>query len=237
MRLPFFFLLTLIAFSTPVLSQDPNVPVILVRGYGPRVAEMVRYQKFLSEEGVRNVHALQYDHTASPGQLRSGALQSLGAIISRYPGGTQFDMITHSFGGFVGLYTAMPSVFANRIRKYVSLASVAHGQNWLPFCSRGWCGQTLPLLIPYLNPFVQDFFRTYQPQVDRLQKCTLYSNQDNIVHEPADSGVFDGGINVEVRNVRHLEFVTSWDVYRIMRTACYGAPPPVGGFLHDWRRK
>jgi pimeloyl-ACP methyl ester carboxylesterase len=215
----------------------PNaVPVILVKGYGPQFAKMNRLQRFLHADGI-TTHLLHYDQSLPPAQLQKGAMASLAAIIALYPAGTQFDMITHSFGGFVGLYTAMPSAYAGRIRKYISMASVGRGQNYLPFCNRGWCGPTLPKLIPYRNPFVEDFFTRYQAPIARLDKCSLYSFEDNIVHAPADSGKFEGGTNVEIRGLRHMDFIWNEGVYRIMRTACYGVPAPRRGFRHDWRLK
>jgi triacylglycerol esterase/lipase EstA (alpha/beta hydrolase family) len=218
-------------------AQSDGVPIILVKGYGPKSAQLVYYQRFLREDGFdpKHTHVLQYEQTQTPAVLQTGAQASLAKIVAKYPPETRFDMITHSFGGFVGLYAAMPTELAGRIRKYITLAGVTRGQDWLPFCHRGWCGGTLSKLIPFENPFVTDFMDTYSAQIAALEKCSLYSWDDTIVHEPADAGTLPGGTNVEVRGVRHMGFVLERDLYRIMRTACYGAPAPQGGFRHDWR--
>lgn len=219
--------------------QAKDIPILLVKGYGPHIAQMLKYQGFLKDDGIAEnlIHVIEYDQDAKPADLQKGAQNSLAKIVAKFPADTQFDIITHSFGGFVGLYTALPAGLAPRIRKYVTLAGVTRGQDSLVGCDKGLCGQTLPQLIPFMNPFIQGFMDKYRTELDKLEKCSLYSYEDNIVHAPADSGALPGSKKIAVKDAKHMDFIWKRELYDLMRHQCYGVAAPKAGFSYSWHEE
>jgi|GEM_PF-5291631 len=216
-------LLVLLCFQTVQAATAP-IPIILVKGYGPHFAQLLRYQKFFSQDGIRHVYAVDYDHKSNIPYIERQLSAQFDSILSRYPKGTQFDLVTHSMGGFVGLYTAIRSKWSGNLRKYVSLAGMTQGQDSLPrLCRRGRCGRAIETLTPFLNPFLRKFFTDNEKQIDRVDKCALYSYSDRIISDPPDSGALRGSKLFEVRGAGHLDFILRRDIYRIMRSVCYGA--------------
>lgn len=215
-------LLTLLCFQTAQAATAP-VPIILVKGYGPHFAQLLRYQKFFSQEGIGHVYAVDYDHKSTIPYIERQLSAQFDSILGRYPKGTQFDLVTHSMGGFVGLYTAIRSKWSGNLRKYVSLAGMTQGQDSLPrICRRGRCGRAIEALTPFLNPFLRKFFADYEKQIERVDKCALYSYSDQIISDPPDSGVLRGSKVLEVPGAGHLDFILRREIYRLMRSACYG---------------
>lgn len=221
-------LLTLALFVgtvTPTHAAPPVVPIILVKGYGPHFAQLLRYQKFFAQDGIGHVYAVDYDHKASIPTIERQLSASFASILRRYPAGTQFDLITHSLGGFVGLYTAMRSPWAKQLRKYVSLAGMTRGQNSLPrICRWANCGWAVTTLTPFMNSFLRNFYSLHSTALEKIDKCALYSYSDRIMSDPPESGVLPGSKAIEVSGAGHLDFIWRRDIYDIMRTACYGAP-------------
>ncbi len=227
-------------FACSAFSQaQPKLPVILVKGYGPGLFQMWYYQDFLVKDGFKrkDIHTLFYPQSASPEELRAAAQKDLKKILAAYPPEQKFDMIAHSFGAFVGPWAAFPEVAEGRIRKFVSLAGITQGQDWIPFCKAGFCGETLPKLIPYRNPFVIQALDEMEKSFNKVEKCALFSPDDAVVHQPADSGALPGSIAVEVSNATHNDFIWNESLYHLMRHTCYGAPLPPDGIEFDWKRR
>jgi hypothetical protein len=231
-----------VCFALSTFAQTPpatKLPVILVKGYGPTLFQMWTYQDFLVKDGFKrkDIHTLNYPQSAAPEDLRTAAQKDLKSILSKYPPEQRFDMITHSFGAFVGPWAAFPDIAEGRIRKFISLAGVTQGQDRIPFCKAGFCGETLPKLIPYRNPFVLRALDEMEKSLAPVEKCALFSPDDAVVHEPADSGALPGATAIEIKKATHNDFIWNESLYRLMRHACYGAPLPAEGIKFEWMKR
>lgn len=220
-------------------AQAPVVPIILVKGYGPN-RSMNRMERFLIDDGFspKHIYHVDYDHKADLPDLLKQATANLKAALSKYPAGTEFDLIGHSMGGFVSLYTAVQSEFADNIRHYVSLAGMTQGQDSLPgACAVFDCGKTIPVLVPFLNPFMKKFLADFKAPIDAADKCALFSPADRMIDDPYDAGALPGAKRVEVKDAGHLDFILDKDVFNIMQTTCFGRPAPAEGFKHTFTVK
>ena len=217
-----------------ILRAEDN-PVILVHGYGPRpLVNMRAFRANLEFSGVKseNIFLLDYPQLESPSEIVRSVGESVSPWLSKFPAGTRFDVIGHSYGGFIGLYSALE--LGIEVRKFISLASVARGMNELRLC-RAFraCGKTIPQLVPFMSPFLQDFYTRFDSKIQRIEKCALYSPDDNVVSDPPDSGALPGGLTVEVKNASHMSFIHDRDLFQMVQTYCYGKPAPLDGFKHD----
>lgn len=50
-------LLVLLCFQ-PAQAAPAPIPIILVKGYGPHFAQLLRYQKFFAQDGIGHVYAV-----------------------------------------------------------------------------------------------------------------------------------------------------------------------------------
>lgn len=227
--------------SNRAQSPIPRLPLILVKGFGPEFAALRIYRSFLQVDGYdpQDLNVLSYPQTAAPQELRAAAQKSLQEIFDRYPKGQKFDLITHSFGSFVGPFALFP-LAEGRIRKWVSLAGMTQGQERIPLCEglgRFFCGFTLPQLVPFKGVLVTDFLHEAGAALRKVDKCALFSPDDGRVNDPPDSAVLPGTVAVEVDKASHNDFIWNRDVYMIMRHVCYGQGLPNRPIDFAWRRK
>lgn len=233
-------LLALAAAPLHAAAPAPKLPLILVKGFGPKIASMRTYRDFLQNDGYsrRDLNLLEYPQTASPEALRAAARKSLREIFRRYPANQKFDLITHSFGAFVGPYAAFPEMAEGRIRKWVALAGMTQGQDAIPLCNgigKAFCGDTLPLLTPFRSPLVMDFLKDADEGLRAIEKCALFAPDDGRINDPPDSAVLPGAVAVEVSGATHNDFIWNEDAYRIMRHTCFGDPLPKRKLKFAWR--
>ena len=214
-------------------------PLVLVHGYGPEnFAEMKKFRQHLIDDGIPSnmILSVQYDGNAPSEEITATIASQLEKFLTKFPDGTRFDVVGHSMGGFEGLYSPLQSRFGKQLDHYTALAGWTHGQNHLPSACRFFhgCGQTLPMIVPTDSYLLTRFYWDFNEQIHGIKKCSLYSRSDILTDDPLNSGGFLDGINVEVANVRHIQFMNDLDVYHIMRTACYGERAPKRGFKHKW---
>lgn len=214
-------------------------PIVLVHGYGPRFyVNMLKYKSFLVNDGVNKdaIFLLDYPQLNTPDEIVKSVKEQLSAFLSKFPEGTKLDLITHSYGNFVGLYAPLEAGMGNKVENFIGLAGISRGIGQLRFCKLlGGCGKTLPLLTPFMSPFVVEYLSKHANEIERYNKCSLYSESDKVVADPPDSGALPGGKIVEVVDSTHMDFIHSDDLYSIMKTACYGVKSPDKGFEHEWR--
>jgi hypothetical protein len=65
------------------------------------------------------------------------------------------------------------------------------------------------------------FHKRHAAEIQRLEKCSLFSPADGLL-KPYDCGRFEDGINIDVPGMDHLHAAHERKYYRIMRRACYG---------------
>ena len=214
-------------------------PIVLVHGYGPRFyVNLQKYKNFLVSDGISKdaIFLLDYPQLAEPKEIVQSVKEQLTAFLSKFPEGTKLDLITHSYGNFVGLYAPLEAGLGNRVENFIGLAGIARGMGELRLCRiLLGCGKTLPLLTPYMSPFVEEYLTKHSSEIEKYNKCSLYSESDKVVVDPPDSGALPGGKIVEVTDSTHMDFVHSEDLYAIMKTACFGVKAPGNGFRHEWR--
>lgn len=224
--------------STSAVGRDlGSVPIILVHGYGPPVvSSMAQYKRRLIADGVhsKDILMVKYAYNASLDTINTQVNSQISTFMASYAANTQYDIISHSLGGFVGIYSPLQGALSSRMRKFISLAGVAHGQDNLPsFCKFG-CGKALPILVPFMNPFLINFYQANVAAIARIKKYALYSPDDALVNSPDDSGAFADGVKVSITDASHEDEIHDPDLYAIMKTTCYGEPAPAGGFKHRW---
>jgi pimeloyl-ACP methyl ester carboxylesterase len=215
----FIFLVTPVA---PLRAEQP-VPVILVPGWGPPILEYWDdYVEFLTADGYRpqDIHVTAYSYLSDVETIRTQLEEQFKQIVGSYPSNTQFDVITHSMGQFVALYTIMEGGFAPVIRKLIGISGIAHGMD-PEFCAFKICGEAMnDTLTPFMSDFLQSFYSTYQEPIAHLDKCSLYSPNDGLIR-PYDSGKFEDGNNLAVPHMKHLRSIHHIRFYRAMRQTCY----------------
>lgn len=212
----FFVSITAIAGSTKLGDR----PIIFVRGWGPAfITDMKDLKAYFVEDGMSktDMFEISYPWEKDPDTIRKVITEKINDAIAKYPPGTQFDMVTHSLGGFVGLHSLLESKLASRFLIYVSLAGVAHGQEKVP---SKWMGKTIDKLAPYNNLFIQDIYDRNAVALGKLKKCAVYSMDDNLVNNPMDSGAFPDGINIQLPGYGHLDFIHDHCAYMGMKKIC-----------------
>ncbi|MBI4403614.1 MAG: hypothetical protein HY537_05605 [Deltaproteobacteria bacterium] len=225
------FVCSSIGFSTQDQQLLPNSltthlgarPIILVRGWGPHwITDMTDLINFFVADGFfsQDIYQVGYPYKEDPETIRATVKNKLQAIFDRYPPGTKFDMIAHSLGHFVGLYTIMESELSEQFEIYIGLAGVAHGQDPGSINLRRFKGETNIVLVPFNNEFITGFMEAHEQAIARLKKCSLYSPSDKMVDRPYDSGAFQDGINIEIKGIGHLDFIHKRSVYETMRSSC-----------------
>src|SRR5690606_2142727 len=130
-------------------------PVILVPGGGsPLFTSLEGLKGFFLEDGypLGWLHEMRYDHRADLETIRGEMTDQLARVFSSHDPDTRFDVVAHSLGQAVVLYTLLESGLSDRIATVVGLAGTAHGQDRKPpFCPLGDCGKAIEQLIPYRN--------------------------------------------------------------------------------------
>ena len=57
----------------------------------------------------------------------------------------------------------------------------------------------------------------YEEQISHIQKCSFYIEDDKLLSTPSNSGSFDDGVNIALKNIRHLQLIHSREIYEMMR--------------------
>jgi pimeloyl-ACP methyl ester carboxylesterase len=207
-----------------VVFAESRVPVILVPGWGPPAIEnWDDYVSFLVQDGhlPQDIYVTSYSFLDDVGTIREQLDLQFRQILSWYPSSVSFDVITHSMGQFVGLYTIMEGNFNSRVRKFVGISGIAHGMD-PEVCIFNICGHAMDRsLTPFLSNFLTAFFSTFRTHLDKLDKCSIYSPQDGVI-EPYDSGKFADGTNASIEGMHHLKSIHEYPFYRAMTQTCYG---------------
>jgi hypothetical protein len=212
---------------TPTLSitaipLDQRV-IILVPGWGPAlVTNMKDLRMFFEKKGVPNdrIFELTYSYRSEFAVIKADLEKQYLAIFQKFPG-AEAAVITHSLGGFAAIYALMKSNLSNHVDTYIQLAGVAHGQTEPPpgCVIESICGPATMQLYSD-KAFVDDFYKTYEAEVAKLKKCSLYSPQDGMAIKPYDSGAFSDGINISLPDVKHLSFLHDEAVFERMKKDC-----------------
>jgi len=206
----------------------PHPPVILLHGSGPRrmpqsVVSMQPFAELLVARGFqrRHIHLPVYpqggDRVQSIGAIRS----AMHRIRAQYPEGTTFDIVGHSMGQFVGMMAVLEGDMVPMVRTLVGLAGVAHGQDRRNrgCLLLGGCGDLFTLLRPAHGGWIAATLRRYAAELGRMKKCSIFSPEDGVL-DPYDSGAFADGTNVELRNIRHVQFIKNAYVADQMIARC-----------------
>jgi pimeloyl-ACP methyl ester carboxylesterase len=223
-------LLILGAFSQFSFAESPAVrPILLVPGWGYNLYPFIflktawnPYLRWFQQEGfpAKDIHILRYHYEADLDTIGQEVTTQLQTILASYPPGTQFDIMGHSEGAFVALYAMMISGLSSHFKKYISLAGIPQGWD-SNLCAKGLCGKADEDLIPWHSPLVMNFLTTYAAQIHALDKCSLYSPADQFV-KPYDAAKFDDGTNIEVPDMRHMQWIWTLRGFETMRAGCYG---------------
>ena len=67
---------------------------------------------------------------------------------------------------------------------------------------------------------MRDFYADYAEAMAHVRFCKLFSPDDGLI-APYDSGRVDGGVNVELPGMRHMDSVKKRAFYDVMRDACF----------------
>lgn len=238
-----------------------NHAVILVHGWGrtPRkplsvwesqikpYTDLSVLKKRFQSIGFKQVFTLEYDDLQPVDMMALTVRAQIEKIIaeSNNPN-LRLDVVGHSMGHFVAAKAILEKKYdrlfggrlADRVRIFIGLAGIVRGQDQLYPCTifPGQCGGGGALEPYYRGPtkgsaevrrVVQENFEA----LDRLKKCSVYSEADEIVKTPYDSGSFrDLGFNpanrldVEIKTRRekfHKDVKDSEQIFQKIISNCY----------------
>lgn len=218
------------ALPLSIKTQIPaRRPLLLVPGWGYRLTGLVvgqeawaRYIEWLVTDGYarEDIHVLSYHYRKGLDYINAELTTQFRAIVASYPAGTKFDVMGHSLGGFTSLAAIVDSGVAPRVQKYISLSGIPFGwDSW--YCAAGVCGKADRQLTPFKNDFVTAFHSANAEAIAALEKCSVFSPDDEFV-KPYDAGRFADGTNIEIAGIKHMDTIWTQQSYRAMRHGCYG---------------
>jgi hypothetical protein len=193
--------------------------------------KMKVYQQMVQQvaPGVQVV-TLQYNYMGAPEVLKQDISNGIRRHIANNPN-ARFDLITHSLGGFAGIYGVIDTDLAPRLRRYVGHSGILFG--WtpvgvakMPCLTLKACGATHPLIIPKMSPFIQAFINRNKEKFRSIETCSIQGQNDGFV-QTRDSFVTQSdlvakAINKEVANLPHLK-VLERPAFDFMLQTCYGS--------------
>jgi pimeloyl-ACP methyl ester carboxylesterase len=219
----------LLVSLTSLRAAEPPRPILLVPGlwyeYAPKVYGMKvydRYVKWLVEEGFprERIHVLDYTSHHSLKRVSAQMSAQLRKIRAQYPPDTRFDVMGHSLGGFVALYSILTTGFSTQVKKFISLAGIPQGWDGFGACKIGLCGEMHKQLIPYRSTLIRLLFEKFHDEIARLDKCSIFSPQDGLVR-PYDAGRFEDGIAVELPDTPHMDILFKRATFDALKRECY----------------
>lgn len=224
-------LLSLFGSATSFAKSNPKILFHGGGGGAPKSAidlSPLRHQ--FQEQGVpaEDIYQVHYPHSKDIVDIVTTLRPQLDEILSKYPVDTKFDLIGHSLGHAVSLISLAKLNLISKIGKLIGLAGVMFGQYGQKpgLCRIGllapyFCGDIFDLLLGTTEPpVVMDILERYDEELEKMEKCSLYSPEDGIL-DPYDSGAFKDGINISLPNVHHLKFKSSPVVFEAMKKHCF----------------
>jgi hypothetical protein len=202
--------------------------------------------------GFKQVFSIEYDDLQSVDQMARSVAEQIHKILDNSAhGDLKLDVVGHSMGQFVAAKAILEERYlkgrkirlADRVRVFIGLAGIVRGQDELYPCTifPGQCGGGGDLEPFYTNPGqgsreVQKIFAENYAVIDRLKKCSVYSEADEIVKTPYNAASFRGlGFNpqnlvdVEINSRRekfHNDVKESASIFSKIISNCYSL---VGG--------
>jgi len=220
-------------FSTLSGSSTKN-PKILFHGGGggaPKASiDLSPLRVQFQENGIpkKDLYLVQYPHSKDLKEIIQALRPQITEIISRYSTETQFDLIGHSLGHVVSLVSMAKLNLLSKIKRLIGLAGVMFGQYgkkpglcrfklFAPY----FCGDIFDLLLGTTEPpFLMTLLERHAEEMNRIEKCSLYSPEDGVL-DPYDSGAFSDGTNVSLPDIHHIKFKSSPQVFEAMIKNCY----------------
>jgi len=235
--------------------------VILVHGWGrmPRkphavwkskiqpYTDLSTLKKRYEQLGFSQVYVVEYDDLQSVDQMASTVAGNIHKILDAAQNpDLKLDVVGHSMGQFVAAKAILEKKYsmgksyrlAERVRIFIGLAGIVRGQDELYPCTifPGQCGGG-----GALEPFYSDathgsrevrkIFSENHDVLDRLKKCSVYSEADEIVKTPYNAASFRGlGLNpqnmidVEINSRRekfHNDVKESGPIFEKIIGNCY----------------
>lgn len=180
------------------VSQSEQGPVVLVPGYGGRVASLAPLVATLQEQG-RETRVLE-PVDGGTGDLRAQAvrLAELVEVTLADTDATSVDLVGYSAGGVVARLFVREEGGADVVRRVLTIGSPHHGTDAaaLALEAAGSC----PLACEQLAPD-SDLLRRLNSgdeTPDGPQWATVRSDADTVV-TPTESALLEGAVNVRVQ--------------------------------------
>lgn len=219
------------SFSAPDAS---NTAVVLVHGWGktPRrpnfiwrlkirpYTDLTALRDQFKQSGFSNVNVIDYDDEVSINDMAKTVAQQIQEIFANANNpNLKLDVIGHSLGQFVALKTILEhpvsagssEKIADRVRLFVGLAGAVRGQDVIRPCRifPNQCGGAEVLSPYYRAPDqgaedLKKLFASNHDAINRLKKCSLYAQADEIVDSPYNAGSF-ANLGFDEANVRDVE--------------------------------
>lgn len=243
----------------PDLRNDRAV--ILVHGWGkmPRKPQAVwkskiqpytdlsTLKKRYEGLGFSHVYVVEYDDLQSVDQMARTVAEQIHQILDKVGNpDLMIDVVGHSMGQFVAAKAIIEERqvsgkkvrLADRVRIFIGLAGIVRGQDELYPCTifPGQCGGGGALEPFYADSSqgsreVKKIFMDNRDVIDRLKKCSVYSEADEIVKTPYNAASFRGlgfnsqnMIDVEINSRRekfHNDVKESAPIFDKIITNCY----------------
>lgn len=223
-----------IFFFSSLSGSSTKNPKILFHGGGggaPRASiDLSPLQAQFQKNGIpkKDLYLVQYPHSEDLEDIIQALRPQIANIISRYSSETQFDLIGHSLGHVVSLVSMAQLDLLSKIKKLIGLAGVMFGQYGkkpglcgFQILAPYFCGDIFDLLLGTTEPpFLMTLLERHAEEINRIEKCSLYSPEDGVL-DPYDSGAFLDGINVSLPDIHHIKFKSSPVVFEAMIKNCY----------------
>lgn len=215
-------------------SDASNTAVVLVHGWGktPRrpnfiwrikikpYTDLSKLRESFISAGFTNVNTIEYDDEMSVDEMAADVARQLQSVYEKSNNpNLKFDVIAHSLGHFVALKAILEhNVSANsqeklsdRVRILVGLAGAARGQDEIKPCRifPNQCGGAEVLTPYYVTPErgAQELIKLFtlnRDAINKLKKCSVFAQGDEIVNSPFNSGSFSG-LGLDPNNIKDIE--------------------------------
>jgi len=235
--------------------------IILVHGWGrmPRkpysiwknkiqpYTDLSTLKKRYEHLGFKQVFLIEYDDLQSVDRMADSVAEQIHRILNNSNhSNLKLDVVGHSMGQFVAAKAILEERdfkgrkirLADHVRVFIGLAGIVRGQDELYPCTvfPGQCGGGGDLEPFYENPArgsreVRKLFEKNYAVIDRLKKCSVYSEADEIVKTPYNAASFRGlGFNsqniidVEINSRRekfHNDVKESASIFSKIVSNCY----------------
>lgn len=210
-------------------GRSPRKPKALWESKVKPYTDLTMLRQRFIDLGFRAVHLVEYDDLQPVEVMASTVAEQIHAILSRSKRSDMtLDVVGHSMGQFVAAKAIVEERrfngriyrLADHVRLFIGLAGIVRGQDELYPCTifPDQCGGG-GALEPYFSGaggqgsvVIKRLFSENFEIFDRLKKCSVYSEADEIVKTPYHAASFRG-LGFDSKNMMDVELNSRRDKF------------------------